>query len=142
VDLEQETRPVGGAAFEMDCCDRTALEDAAEELGRFVCGFLAARADRRDLDLRKRSQGWNVGVAPPAGCAYLLMMPTRIFSVAIMIFLLGGLSILTWARSWRQRAGEIRPPLASPSRFRRIGRSNQRANRIGRTRLRLRGVKT
>jgi hypothetical protein len=35
-------------------------------LGRFVCGFLAARADRRDLELRKRAQGRNVGIAPPA----------------------------------------------------------------------------
>src|SRR5260221_5272898 len=37
-----------------------------EMLGRFVCGFLAARADRRDLELRKRAQGRNVGIAPPA----------------------------------------------------------------------------
>jgi hypothetical protein len=35
-------------------------------LGRFVCGFLAARADRRDLELRKRAQGRNVGIAPPS----------------------------------------------------------------------------
>jgi len=27
-----------------------------EMLGRFICGFLAARADRRDLKLRKRAQ--------------------------------------------------------------------------------------
>src|ERR1700720_2456915 len=38
----------------------------SEMPGRFVCGFLAARADRRDLELRKRAQGWNVGIAPPA----------------------------------------------------------------------------
>src|SRR5258708_29854183 len=31
VDLEQEPRPVGGAAFELDRCDRAALEDAAYE---------------------------------------------------------------------------------------------------------------
>jgi hypothetical protein len=31
VDLEQEPRPVGGAAFDVDRCDRAALEDAAEE---------------------------------------------------------------------------------------------------------------
>src|ERR1700730_5689457 len=37
-----------------------------EMLGRFVCGFLAARADRRDLELRKCAQGRNVGIAPPA----------------------------------------------------------------------------
>jgi hypothetical protein len=37
-----------------------------EVLGRFVCGFLAARADRRDLELRKRAQGRNVRIAPPA----------------------------------------------------------------------------
>src|ERR1700736_933304 len=35
-------------------------------LGRFVCGFLAARADRRDLELRKRAQGRYVGIARPA----------------------------------------------------------------------------
>ena len=38
----------------------------SEMLGRFVCGFLAARAHRRDLELGKRAQGWNVGIAPPA----------------------------------------------------------------------------
>jgi hypothetical protein len=38
----------------------------SEMLGRFVRGFLAACADRRDLKLRKRAQGRNVGVAPPA----------------------------------------------------------------------------
>src|ERR1700723_631926 len=38
----------------------------SEMPGRFVCGFLAARADRRDLELRKRAQGRNVGIAPPA----------------------------------------------------------------------------
>src|ERR1700730_16364174 len=38
----------------------------SEMLGRFVCGFLAARADRRDLELRKRAQGRNVGIARPA----------------------------------------------------------------------------
>jgi len=37
-----------------------------EMLGRFVSGFTAARADRRDLELRKRAQGRNVGIAPPA----------------------------------------------------------------------------
>src|ERR1700736_5719774 len=37
-----------------------------EMLGRFLCGFLAARADRCDLELRKRAQGRNVGIAPPA----------------------------------------------------------------------------
>ena len=38
----------------------------SEMLGRLVCRFLAARANRRDLELRKRAQGWNVGSAPPA----------------------------------------------------------------------------
>src|ERR1700676_5105229 len=28
-----------------------------EMLGRFVCGFLVARADRRDLEFGKRAQG-------------------------------------------------------------------------------------
>jgi hypothetical protein len=37
-----------------------------EMLGRFVCGFLAARADRGDLELTKRAQGRSVGIAPPA----------------------------------------------------------------------------
>src|ERR1700723_153530 len=38
----------------------------SEMLGRLVCGFLAARADRRDLELGKRAQGRNVGIEPPA----------------------------------------------------------------------------
>src|SRR5258707_13989021 len=38
----------------------------SELFGRFVCGFLAARADRRDLELTKRAQGRNVGIATPA----------------------------------------------------------------------------
>src|SRR5258708_5036144 len=38
----------------------------SEMLSRFVCGFLAARTDRCDLEVRKRAQGWNVGIAPPA----------------------------------------------------------------------------
>src|ERR1700731_607541 len=33
-----------------------------EMLGRFVCGFLAARADRRDLELGKPPQGRNVSI--------------------------------------------------------------------------------
>ena len=37
----------------------------SEMPGRFVCGFLAAGADRCDLELRKRAQGRNVGIAPP-----------------------------------------------------------------------------
>src|ERR1700730_16496081 len=38
----------------------------SEMLGRFVCGFLTARADRRDLEFRKRAQGRNVGIASPS----------------------------------------------------------------------------
>ena len=38
----------------------------SEMLGRFVCGFLAARANRRDLEIRKRAQGRDVGIARPA----------------------------------------------------------------------------
>jgi hypothetical protein len=34
--------------------------------GRLVCGFLAARADRSDLELRKCAQGRNVGITPLA----------------------------------------------------------------------------
>src|SRR6266851_6830602 len=51
MDLEQERRPVGGAAFDMDRCDRAALEDSAEEhlVGRSHLDHLA-RLD--DLDSR------------------------------------------------------------------------------------------
>src|SRR6267142_4674080 len=47
VDLEQEPRPVGGAAFEVDRCDRAALEDAAEEhlVGRGHLDRLASLSD-------------------------------------------------------------------------------------------------
>src|ERR1700724_2179558 len=38
----------------------------SELVGRFVCGFLAPRAVSRDLELRKRAQGRNVGIARPA----------------------------------------------------------------------------
>jgi hypothetical protein len=38
----------------------------SEMLGRFICGFVAARADRRDLEIREHAQGRNVGIAPPA----------------------------------------------------------------------------
>jgi hypothetical protein len=57
----------------------------SEMLGRFVCGFLAARADRHNLELRKRAQGRNVGIAPRPLRILAPMMPTRIFSVAIII---------------------------------------------------------
>src|SRR5258708_36038041 len=36
-----------------------------EMLVRFVAGFLPVRAGRRDLELRKRAQGRNVGTPPP-----------------------------------------------------------------------------
>jgi len=57
----------------------------SEMLGRFVCGFLAARADRRDLELRKRAQGRHVGIASRPLRILAPMMPTRIFSVAMII---------------------------------------------------------
>src|ERR1700730_1644725 len=49
MDLEQERRPVGGAAFDMDRCDRAALEDSADEhlVGR---GHLDHLARLDDLD--------------------------------------------------------------------------------------------
>jgi len=54
---------------------------------RFVCGFLAARADRRDLERRERTQGRNVGVSPAQPLrTFAPMMPTRIFSVVMMFF--------------------------------------------------------
>jgi len=55
-------------------------------LGRFVCGFLAAGADRRDLELRKRAQCgmWASRLQPLRILAP--MMPTRIFSLAMTIF--------------------------------------------------------
>ncbi len=58
----------------------------SEMLGRFVCGFLAARADRRDLEFRKRAQGRNVASRPQPLRILAPMMPTRIFSVAMMFF--------------------------------------------------------
>jgi hypothetical protein len=56
----------------------------SEMPGCFVCGFLAARADCRDLELRKRAQGRNVGIARPAVRILAPMMPTRIFSVVMI----------------------------------------------------------
>src|ERR1700730_3659167 len=57
-----------------------------EMLGRFVGGFLAACADRRDLELRKRTQGRNVGIAPPAVAHTCSNDANADFSVAMMIF--------------------------------------------------------
>jgi hypothetical protein len=50
-----------------------------EMLRRFVCGFLAARADRGDLELRKRAQRRNVASRPQPLRILAPMMPTRIF---------------------------------------------------------------
>jgi hypothetical protein len=54
-------------------------------LGRFVCGFLAARAHRRDLELGKRPQRWNVGIAPPAVAHTRSNDANTDFFVAMMI---------------------------------------------------------
>jgi hypothetical protein len=53
VDLEQDPCPVGGAAFEVDRCDRVALEDAAYQhlVGRGHPGHLARLDDLNLLTL-------------------------------------------------------------------------------------------
>src|SRR6202011_2288014 len=71
-------------------------------LGRFVCGFLAARADRRDLELRKPAQGRNVGIAPPA-VAHTCSNDAHTDSFYRHDdFSLRGLSTLGWTRFLRQ----------------------------------------
>jgi hypothetical protein len=67
-----------------------------EMLGRFVCGFLAARADRRDLELRKRGQGRNVGIAPPAVAHICSNDANTDFFYRHNDFSLSGLSTLRW----------------------------------------------
>ncbi len=59
MDLEQEPRPVGGAAFEVDRCDRAALEDAAEEdlVGRGHLDRLACLNDLNSLALIRHDAG-------------------------------------------------------------------------------------
>src|SRR6266436_4043391 len=59
VDLEQEPRPVGGAAFEVDRCDRAALEDAAYEylVGRGHLDRLARLDDLNSLALSRHDAG-------------------------------------------------------------------------------------
>src|SRR5260370_9926514 len=47
-----------------------------EMLGRFVRAFLAAPAARRDLELRKRAQGRNLRIPPPALAAPFSHDPT------------------------------------------------------------------
>src|ERR1700680_3556040 len=79
----------------------------SEMLGRFVCGFLAARADRRDLELRKRAQGRNVGIAPPA-VAHTCSNDANTDSFCRHDdFALSVLSTLSWARSLRQRSSNF-----------------------------------
>ena len=58
----------------------------SEMLGRFVRGFLAARADRRDLELRKRLNAGMWASCPQPLRILAPMMPTRILSVVMMIF--------------------------------------------------------
>jgi hypothetical protein len=59
VDLEQEPRPVGGAAFEVDRCDRAALEDAAYKhlVGRGHLDRLARLNDLNSLALIRHDAG-------------------------------------------------------------------------------------
>src|SRR6267378_4065125 len=59
VDLEQEPRPVGGTASEVDRCDRAALEDAAEEhlVGRGHRDRLASLSDLNSLALIRHDAG-------------------------------------------------------------------------------------
>ncbi len=59
VDLEQEPGPVGGAAFEVDRCDRAALEDAAEEhlVGRGHLDRLTCLDDLNSLALIRHDAG-------------------------------------------------------------------------------------
>ena len=71
----------------------------SEMFGRFVCGFLAARADRRDLELRKRAQGRNVGIAPPAVAHTCSNDANADFFCRHDVFSLSGLSTLRWTRS-------------------------------------------
>src|SRR5579864_4221487 len=55
MDLEQERRPVGGAAFDMDRGDRAALEDSADEhlVGRSHLDHLARLDDLNSWMLRR-----------------------------------------------------------------------------------------
>jgi hypothetical protein len=59
VDLEQEPRPVGGAAFDVDRGDRAALQDAAEEhlVGRRHLDGLARLNDLNLLALSRHDAG-------------------------------------------------------------------------------------
>src|SRR5258708_29811994 len=59
VDLEQEPRSVGGAAFEVDRCDRAALEDSAYEhlVGRGHRDRLARLDDLNSLALIRHDTG-------------------------------------------------------------------------------------
>src|ERR1700716_1528824 len=78
-----------------------------EMLGRLVCGFLAARADRRDLEFRKRAQGRNVGIAPPAVAHICSNDANTDFFYRHDDFSLSGLSTLSWTRSLRQQSGSF-----------------------------------
>jgi hypothetical protein len=62
------------------------IMDVLYRRGRATAAFLAARADRRDLELRKPAQGRNVGIAPQPLRILPPMMPTRILFVVMTIF--------------------------------------------------------
>src|SRR4030081_2353145 len=76
----------------------------SEMLGRFVCGFLAARADRRALELRKDDQGRNVSIAPPAVAHTCSNDANTDFFYRHDGFSLSGLSTLSLTRSLRQQS--------------------------------------
>src|SRR5882762_10312570 len=88
----------------------------SEMLGRFFGGFLAARADRRDLELRKRAQGRNVGIAPPAVAHTCSNYANADFFRRHDVFSLSSLSILRWpglvfSLSRRQMVGIVSPSI-------------------------------
>src|SRR5882757_3690262 len=77
VDLEQEPRPVGGAAFEVDRCDRAALEDAAYEhlVGRGHLDRLARLDDLNSLALSRHDAGQLFELPKGSSTACQLSVP-------------------------------------------------------------------
>src|SRR5580704_15739613 len=79
-----------------------------EMLGRLVCGFLTTRADCRDLELRKRAQGRNVGIAPPAVAHTCSNDANTDFLCSHDDFSLSWRSTLRWTPALRQRSAILR----------------------------------
>ena len=63
MDLEQEPRPIGEAAFEVDRCGRAALQDAADD-HLVGCGHLDRLASLDDLN-SPRAEGIFFAQRPP-----------------------------------------------------------------------------